>query len=154
MRTTLLVLIVAVLTFVRAYDLYWEHGEKLLNRLQSGKDEIFVITFFNPSPKKDDYTREFENKRVMDNLVIEVLNEQNDKPLRVNYANIDVTDRENEKLLYKANVHADMVDTGPVVLATRKGSGYTNWGPTVLHRVAEVIEMLQVQAKEDQETKK
>ena len=83
---------------VTAYDTFWKHGDELLERLQTYKDEIFVVTFFNPTPKKDDYTRQYENKRVMDALSSEVLNEQNDKPLRVNYAQIDVTDRENERL--------------------------------------------------------
>ena len=47
-----------------------------------------------------------------------------------------------------------MTDLGPVILVTRQGFGYSNWGPTVLHRVAEVIEMLQAKAKEDKEKEK
>ena len=134
-----------------AYDAFLKAGDDLLDKLQSGDDEIFVVTFFNPTPKMDDYSRQYENKRVMENLVSEVLHEQNDKPLRVNHAYVDVTDRENDNLLYKTHIEHDMVDQGPVVLASRKGHGFHNWGPTVLHRVAEVIELLQAQAKEDLE---
>ena len=149
-----LAIFLSILALWSCYDAFLKSGDALLDKLQSGDDEIFVVTFFNPTPKIDDYTRQYENKRVMENLISEVLNEQNDKPLRVNYAYVDVTDHANDKLLYKAHIDHDMVDQGPVVLATRKGHGYHNWGPTVLHRVAEVIEMLQAQAKDDLEANK
>ena len=99
------------------------------------------------------YEREFENKRVEFGMENEVIDEQNHKPLNIRHTVVDVTDERNDYLLHKLKFNKELTNNGPVVLVTRKGSGYINWGPTILHRVAEVIEMIQAQAAEENEKK-
>ena len=146
----ILALLAVLLISASAYESYWQKGDNLLSQLQNGKDEIFVVTFYNPTPVKDDYSRQSENNRVQDELQSEVLNQYDEKPLKIRYSSIDSTDRDNQKLLYKAGVKANYFDDGPVVLVTRKGSGHIVWGPTVVHQVETFVKETQDAAgKED-----
>ena len=140
-----------VLVICSAYESYWDKGDKLLDQLQNGNDEIFVVTFYNPTPVKDDYSRQAENNRVQDELQSEVLNKLNAKPLKIRYASADSTDRDNANLLYKAGVKEDLLTYGPVVLVTRKGFGNIVWGPTVIHQVETFVKGVQAEAKKEAE---
>ena len=132
-----------------AYDSYWAKGNDLLTQLQNGQDEIFVVTFYNPTPVKDDYTRQTENNRVQDELQSEVLNKFDSKPLKIRYSSVDATDRTNENLLYKAGIKDDFLIYGPVVLVTRKGFGNIVWGPTVIHQASDFVQAIQKKAQDD-----
>ena len=90
-----------------------------------------------------------ENKRVEFGLKHDVIEDLNRQPLNIKFTVVDVTDRRNDNLLYKLKFDRELANKGPVVLVTRKGSGYTNWGPTILHRASEVIKMIQEQAEEE-----
>ena len=142
----ILALLSIVLVCATAYESFWQKGDELLSQLQNGKDEIFVVTFYNPTPVKDDYSRTTENNKVQDELQSEVLNAFDRKPLPIRYASIDVTDRTNERLLYKAGVKADQLTYGPVVLVTKKGFGRTIWGPTVVDSVEDFVKSIQAAA--------
>ena len=139
----ILALLAVMLAVATCYDLYLQKGDDLLSQLQNGEDEIFVVTFYNPTPVKDDYTRQTRNNQVQDELQSEVLNQYDGKPLSIRYASIDSTDRNNEKLMYKAGVKHDFLNDGPVVLVTRKGYGHIVWGPTVVHQVETFVKETQ-----------
>ena len=132
-----------------AYESYWGKGSDLLGQLQNGNDEIFVVTFYNPTPIKDDYTRQSENNKVQDELQSVVLNQYDNQPLKIRYASVDVTDRQNESLIYKAGIKADYLGRGPVVLITRKGFGNIVWGPTVIHQTETFVKQIQDKAGEE-----
>ena len=126
-----------------AYDSSWKKGDDLLDEIQSGSDEIFIVTFYNPTPVKDDYSRTTENTRVQDDLQSDILTQLHAKPLNIRYASIDVTDRTNDRLLYKAWVTEEQLSKGPVVLVARKGYGHIVWGPTVIHQVEKFVKEIQ-----------
>ena len=135
-----------------AYDTFWQKGESLLQELQNGKDEIFVITFYNPTPVKDDYSRQMMNNQVQDQLQSTVLNKYDSKPLKIRYSSIDTTDRDNEILMYKAGVKQSNLLNGPVVLITRKGRGNSVWGPTIIEKVEDFVKNIQENAEKDQKS--
>ena len=134
-----------------AYESYWGKGNDLLGQLQNGEDEIFVVTFYNPTPVKDDYTRQQENNKVQDELQSVVLNQYDGQPLKIRYASVDVTDRSNESIIYKAGVKDDFLRNGPVVLVTKKGFGNIVWGPTVIHQTETFVQQIQEQAGQAQQ---
>ena len=146
----ILALLAILLLSASAYESYWQKGSSLLGQLQNGKDEIFVVTFYNPTPVKDDYTRQSENNRVQDELQSEVLNAYDSKPLKIRYSSIDSTDRDNEKLIYKAGIKPEYFNHGPVVLVTRKGYGHIVWGPTVVHQVETFVKETQDAASKEE----
>ena len=143
----ILAIVALLMACAVAYESFWSKGDDLLSQLQNGENEIFVVTFYNPTPVKDDYTRQTENNRVQDELQSEVLNQYDAKPLKIRYSSIDTTDRANEKLLYKAGVKPDQLNNGPVVLVTKKGFGHTVWGPTIVHQVEIFVKDTQKDAK-------
>ena len=132
-----------------AYESYWGKGTDLLDQLQNGESELFVVTFYNPTPVKDDYTRQQENNKVQDELQSVVLNQYDNQPLKIRYGSIDVTDRENEKIIYKAGIKEDYLRNGPVVLVVSKGFGNIVWGPTVIHQVETFVQETQQKASEE-----
>mmetsp|Transcript_15431 Transcript_15431/g.13471 ORF Transcript_15431/g.13471 Transcript_15431/m.13471 type:complete len:152 (-) Transcript_15431:48-503(-) len=148
----ILALLAFLLISASAYESYWQKGDDLLAQLQNGKDELFVVTFYNPTPVKDDYSRQTENSRVQDELQSEVLNQYDAKPLTIRYSSIDSTDRANEKLLYKAGVKTEYLNEGPVILISRKGYGHIIWGPTVVHQTETFVKETQDTATEDQKS--
>ena len=153
MRTlSIVVVLCSWLLLTYGHEHYWGYGDNLLDQIQSGEDEIIAVSFINPT-EEDNLPRQFENKRVTFALENEVLDEQHLKPLPVKHAIVDVTDVGNARLMYKWGITMNMTSEGPVVLVSRKGYGFSNWGPAVLHRAAEVVEMLQEQAKDDLEKK-
>ena len=105
-----MLLLAVILVVATSYESYWKKGSDLLDQLQNGENEIFVVTFYNPSPVKDDYSRQTENNRVQDELQSEVLNTHDGKPLTIRYTSIDSTDRENEQLMYKAGIKEDFLN--------------------------------------------
>ena len=131
------------------YEKFTERGQKIIDRLQNGKDEIMVILFYNPVSKRQNYKLEQENMEVINNLVTHVLLPQHENPLNLAYTSIDVTDHENKKLLRKVDIDPSMTDKGPIVLASRKGKGTYMWGPTVLNKIIEVVEELQLEASKN-----
>ena len=149
MKLVLLLICIAI-TSTFAYESYWAKGESLLTELQNGKDEIFVATFYDPTPVKDSYTRQAENNKVQDDLQSEVLNQLDGKPLKIRYASADTTESENANLMYKAGIKDEYLEDGPVVLVTRKGSGYIVWGPTVIHQVEKFVKEMQDKATKEQ----
>ena len=149
----ILAVVALLLACAVAYESFWQKGDDLLAQLQNGDDEIFVVTFYNPTPVKDDYTRQTENNRVQDELQSEVLNQYDGKTLKIRYSSIDTTDRANEKLMYKSGVKQDQLNKGPVVLVTRKGYGHIVWGPTIVHQVETFVKETQAAAAEDAKKK-
>ena len=147
----ILLLLAVILVVATSYESYWKKGADLLDQLQNGENEIFVVTFYNPSPVKDDYTRQTENNRVQDELQSEVLNIHDEKPLKIRYTSIDSTDRDNEQLLYKSGIKEDFLNKGPVVLVTRKGFGHIVWGPTIVHQVEEFVAEAQEEGKKEED---
>ena len=148
----ILAILAVLLICATAYESYWQKGNDLLSQLQNGENELFVVTFYNPTPVKDDYTRQTENNRVQDELQSEVLNQYDGKPLKIRYSSIDSTDRANEKLMYKSGIKPDFLNNGPVVLVTKKGYGHIVWGPTIVHQVENFVKEIQEEA--DKEEKK
>lgn len=129
------------------YENYWKKGDDLLGELQNGKKEIFIVTFFNPSSIRDDYTRQRQNNKIQDELQSEVLNLRSEKPLKIRYASIDVTDRGNDNLVYKAGVEQSSLVSGPVVLVASQGVGKLIWGPTVTKTVDDYVQEIQKKAQ-------
>mmetsp|Transcript_28160 Transcript_28160/g.24890 ORF Transcript_28160/g.24890 Transcript_28160/m.24890 type:complete len:151 (+) Transcript_28160:15-467(+) len=143
-----LLVISIILLSASAYDSFWQKGDSLLTELQNGKDEIFIISFYNPSPIKDDYTRQNFNNKIMDELQSSILNKYHGEPLSIRYSSIDSTDRDNDTLLYKAGIHSNKLEKGPVILITRKGNGHTVWGPTIIQKVEDFVKKLQESARD------
>ena len=143
----ILAIVALLMACAVAYESFWSKGSDLLTQLQNGEDEIFVVTFYNPSPVKDDYSRQTENNRVQDELQSDVLNQFDNKPLKIRYSSIDTTDRSNEFLMYKAGVKSTQLAEGPVVLVTKKGVGHTVWGPTIVHQVETFVKDTQNKAR-------
>mmetsp|Transcript_19581 Transcript_19581/g.21884 ORF Transcript_19581/g.21884 Transcript_19581/m.21884 type:complete len:153 (+) Transcript_19581:15-473(+) len=144
-----IVLLLSILTLGSCSDHYWGIGDNLLEQLQSGSDEIIAVTLINPNPIVGQPDKENENRRVEFGMEHEIIEELNRQPLNIKHTVVDVTDQRNAHLLYKLRIKPDMADIGPVVLITQKGSGYSNWGPTILHRVSEVIKTIQADAAKE-----
>lgn len=142
----ILVFISLLLVSSLAYETFWKKGDALLDELQNGKKEIFVVTFYNPTPIKDDYTRQTANNKIQDELQSEVLNLRSSHPLPIRYASIDTTDRVNEKLIYKAGIKPADLEDGPVVLVASQGVGNLVWGPTVIRQVDVYVQEIQTKA--------
>ena len=142
----ILVFISLLLLSSIAYKTEWRKGDALLNELQNGKKEIYIVCFYNPTPIKDDYTRQTENNKIQDELQAEILNQQSGHPLEINYASIDTTDRINDKLVYKAGIKPENLADGPVVLVASQGVGNIIWGPTVIKQVEIFVKEIQDKA--------
>jgi hypothetical protein len=112
------------------------------------------VTFYNPTPVKDDYSRATENNRVQDELQAEVLSKYSDKPLKLKYASINTTEKVNANLLYKLGIHDSQLKSGPVVSVSRKDDGMKIWGPTIIHTVGKEVDRLQKKAQAEQDAAK
>ena len=149
-----IILITLLIASAYCFEAYWGKGDQLLSQLQNGENKIFIVSFENPTPIKDDYSRPSVNNKVKDELQAEVLNKYHEKPLKLRYATINTTDKANANLLYKVGVHDYQLTNGPVVLVARKGHGKMAWGPTVIHKVDEYVQKEQAAAKAEQEAAK
>lgn len=152
MKILFLVSILLISTLA-TYENYWKKGDDLLGELQNGKKEIFIVTFYNPTSVKDDYSREIKNKRIQDELQSDVLNLEADKPLKIRYTSIDVTDKANDNLFYKAGLSHEWLVKGPVVLATCEGVGKLIWGPTLVKTTHDYVKEIQQKAQPKEEAK-
>ncbi|CAI2383286.1 unnamed protein product [Moneuplotes crassus] len=145
----IVILLAIALSLVSASG-YWASTDNLLNKIQSGSNEILVLTFMDPNHSESFPQRLMENTKVeaeIDNFIIP---RYDNAPLSILHTAIDVTDKRHEYLLQKLGLLTHpKTNEGPVVYISQKGVGGLSWGPTMTEKIEEVLATLQKEAKEN-----
>ncbi|CAI2383096.1 unnamed protein product [Moneuplotes crassus] len=130
------------------YKGYWGVGNNLLDEIQSGKEQILVITFINPHHSPEYPDRLALNSQVESELDDFIIVKHNNNPMKIRHAVVDITDQRNRHLLDKLDFRTRYTNEGPIVYVSSMGNGIFNWGPTTAERVEDVIKDLQKDAQE------
>ena len=147
-----------ILASTYAYDRLWAKGDSLLQEIQSGRDDLFVVVFYNSTNVDETYARVRENNKGMSDTmkylkkVTAADGPYKDK--QVYYATADVTDEMNANLAYKCGIKESMLKNYPVIFAMKSGKGATHYGPVAVSRLEETVKGLMTPPASDDAAKK
>ena len=130
------VLLIALLfSCAHCYERLWAKGDVLLGELQSGRDELHIVVFYDSTNTDATYGKVRENQAVTTKVLsfLDSISEggANPFPTKVFYSTVDAVDPYNQNIIYKSGVDTEALDDGPVILALRKGKGFRQNGPKI-----------------------
>ena len=143
-----IILLLAAILMCSAYgyERLWAKGDVLLSELQSGRDELYIVLFYDSTNTEEVYAKVRENQQVTSDVTayLDSISEKGDKPFptKVWFASVDAVDQYNQNLIYKSGVDTTALDNGPVILSLRLGKGFVQQGPKVVAALRNSVDKL------------
>mmetsp|Transcript_10947 Transcript_10947/g.9679 ORF Transcript_10947/g.9679 Transcript_10947/m.9679 type:complete len:151 (+) Transcript_10947:34-486(+) len=148
MKTAILFLAL-IFCSAMAYERLWAKGDVLLGELQNGRDELYIVMFYDSTNTQEVYQKVRENQRVTDSLLtyLDTISKGGEKefPVEVFFSTVDAVDPYNANIIHKSGVDATKLDEGPTILALRHGKGFRQHGPKIDSALRDSVETLSKQ---------
>ena len=144
----ILLLAAMLVCSVYGYERLWAKGDVLLSELQSGRDELYIVLFYDSTNTEEVYAKVRENQQVTSDVTayLDTISEKGEKafPTKTWFASVDAVDAYNQNLIYKSGVDNTALDNGPVILSLRQGKGFVQQGPKVVAALRTSVDKLRV----------